>query len=112
LQVEVVLTGRVLAFDWQDGGVSFRAARQTVVRVETNLDDLLDGPVRMPPPPDDPDYPLDRRRRQAPYGAGPVWLRLPHGPTPVVAIADDAGFCAMSPSAATTHQEIPLLVGV
>ena len=108
LPLEVALTGRVLAFDWLNGGVLFRAARQTVIRVDTEADLMLSEP---PWPPDDPDDSLARRRRQAPHGAGPFRLRLPHGPTPVVAIADDAGFCAVRPLATTTDREIRVLVG-
>jgi hypothetical protein len=34
VDLTVVLSGRVLAFEWADGGLLFRAARQNVVRVD------------------------------------------------------------------------------
>jgi hypothetical protein len=119
VQLEVALTGRVLAFEWQNGGLLFRAARQTVLRVDHRQP--FDPARRQPflqqpeldrkPPPDDPEDRLARSRRRVPRGAGPLRLRLPEGPTPVVAVADDAGFCA--PWAVTTADApgIPALVG-
>jgi len=70
LHLDVARSGRVLAFEWQGGGVLFRAARQTVIGSRVRSD-----PGR------------GRRRtrvagwqsiaRDHPSGAGPVRLRLP-----------------------------------
>jgi hypothetical protein len=113
LQLEVALTGRVLAFEWGGGGVLFRAARQTVVRA--NGPDSVQRPterVLKLPPPDDPDDRLAPSQRREPQGAGPVRLRLPEGPTPVVAITDDAGYCGLRPQAPRRRRPTPVLAGV
>jgi hypothetical protein len=47
-QLEVALSGRVLACDWPAGGLLFRAERQTVVRAH-------EAEPLLAPPPDDPD---------------------------------------------------------
>jgi hypothetical protein len=118
VRLEVALTGRVLAFEWQNGGLLFRAARQTVLRVNHGqpVDPLRRQPVTelsspVPKPPDDPDDRLARSRRQAPRGSGPRRLRLPAGPRPVVAIADDAGFCAPWAVIAADAPGVPVLAG-
>jgi hypothetical protein len=107
LQLEVVLSGRVLAFECHQRAVLFRASRQTVIRV--NHDPTLSR--WKPPLPDDPGNRLARRRRRTPRGGGPFRLRLPEEPPLVVAIADDPGLCVM-PLSATRLQETPLLVKV
>ena len=83
--LEVMLSGRVLALEWRSGGVLFRAARQTVVRV------LHDPPTKLEP--DDPGGVLAHLGARHPKGEGPRRLRLPSGTPPAVDVADDAGFC-------------------
>jgi hypothetical protein len=73
LRLDVALSGRILAYEWDEGGVLFRAARQTVVRVHE-------------------EDPIGPRVRQ-PRGAGPVQLRLPQASPAEVALVDDAGYC-------------------
>ena len=90
LHLDVALSGRVLAFEWQGYGVLFRAARQTVIRVTRAL------PVR-PDPPADPSGRLAAMSRDHPSGSGPVRLRLPQSTPPVVAVKDDAGYCVLEP---------------
>ncbi len=88
--LEVVLSGRVLALQWRSGGVLFRAARQTVVRVvpdPTTSRDL-----------DDPGGVLAHLTARHPKGAGPRRLRLPSGTPPAVEVADDAGLCWAMPA--------------
>ncbi len=99
-ELEVVLSGRVLAFDWPAGGLLFRAERQTVVRAS----EIGTSPVT---PPDDPDGRLVPRRRALPRGSGPLRLRLPAGPPAAVAVTDDAGFCFLG-----TDTPVPSLVPV
>jgi hypothetical protein len=88
LHLDVALSGRVLAFEWQGGGVLFRAARQTVIRVESTQ-------RSRPWPPADPSGWLAVIARDHPSGAGPVRLRLPQSTPPVVKVKDDAGYCAI-----------------
>jgi hypothetical protein len=102
-QLEVALSGRVLAFEAR-GGVLFRAAEQAVLRVEPQppagrrrmrpaVDDARwvgPGQLRWP---DDSDGDRVRRRSAAPRGCGPVRLRIPSDPPTIVAVADDAGLC-------------------
>jgi hypothetical protein len=91
----VVLSGRVLAFEWHARGVLLRAARQTVVRVDpqpTSIERILaDFEVKRPRP-DDPEGRLARMHSGYPSGAGPAHLRLPRE-CAEVAIFDDAGWC-------------------
>jgi hypothetical protein len=93
VRLDVVLSGRVLAFEWARGGVLFRAERQTVVRVNASeLDGRLETWL---PPPDDPDGRLAFRRKRQPRGTGPVRIRLPRSTPTSVRLADDAGYCAL-----------------
>jgi hypothetical protein len=94
VQLDVALSGRVLAFEWEGGGVLFRAARQTVVRVNR-----LPGDWR-PRPPEEPGGRLARLVRQDPKGAGPRRLSLPRATAPFVSLSDDAGYCMTSGAAA------------
>src|SRR5262249_41448597 len=71
VELDVILSGRVLAFEWFGGNVLFRAARQTVVRIRT--------PERVRhlaqwSSPDDPDGQVSWRLGDEPKGAGPVRL--------------------------------------
>jgi hypothetical protein len=50
-QLEVALSGRVLAYEWNGDGVLFRAARQTILRVERRSPIMRSRPTRRP---DDP----------------------------------------------------------
>jgi hypothetical protein len=52
--LEVVLSGRILTFEWAGGGMLFRAARQTVVRVDTAEQNASQRPAAGRRP-DDPD---------------------------------------------------------
>jgi hypothetical protein len=94
----VVLSGRVLAFEWHAGAVLLRAARQTVVRVGSPLmpgndvAQLLAEIEVARQRPDDPEGRLVPTRSGDPSGAGPVRLQLPSD-YPQVAISDDAGWC-------------------
>src|SRR5919202_6393756 len=65
VHLEVALSGRVLAFEWSGGGVLFRAARQTVMRVRQPL---AVPPLRLPP--EEPGGRLARLVGQAPRGTG------------------------------------------
>jgi hypothetical protein len=85
--LEVALSGRVVAQEWRSGGVLFRAARQTVVRV---LDDPGD-PAQ--PEPDDPGGVLARVVAPLPRGQGPRRLALPSTTPPAFDVDDDAGLC-------------------
>jgi hypothetical protein len=97
--LQVVLTGRVLAFEWEPGGLLLRAERQTVVRTgitptasERALAEMENQYDRRP---DDPDGRAARLLAPAPYGSGPVHLPL-SALCPTVAIADDAGWCHLA----------------
>jgi hypothetical protein len=94
----VVLSGRVLAFEWPEGGFLFRAARQTVVRVDRCPD--LGEPDR----PDDLGGQLARLPGRHPFGAGPVRLALPEEPSHV-AVSDEAGWWGFA--AARANQMVP-----
>ena len=87
VSLEVALSGRILAYEWPQGGVLFRAERQTVMRVETAKPELdrpsIDGTAWMArspfggsSPPDDPGGDRVLRRDTEPRGAGPVRLSL------------------------------------
>jgi hypothetical protein len=94
--LQVVLSGRVLAFEWPRGGVLFRAERQTVVRISnsTATDFAFPGLPERYRRPDDPDSRVARLPAATPHGSGPVRLSLPSYCL-TVAIADDAGWCQM-----------------
>jgi hypothetical protein len=86
-QLEVALSGRILAFDWAGGGVLFRAERQTVIRSA--------APWDPPAPPADPAGWLAARPTTHPRGAAPTRLRLPEQAPPTVDVVDDVGFCML-----------------
>lgn len=86
-QLDVALSGRILAFEWIGGGVLFRAERQTVVRTA--------APWDPPAPPADPAGRLAARPSTHPRGAAPIGLHLPEAPPPTVELADDAGYCML-----------------
>jgi len=101
-QLEVVLSGRILAFHWAMGGLLYRAERQTVVRV-----DGPDPEFTPPLPPDDPDGRLERVQAFQPRGSGPVRLQLPAASPAVVEVHDDAGYCQIeAPSPATLDARV------
>jgi hypothetical protein len=87
-QLEVALSGRVLAFDWPAGGLLYRGERQTVIRVHEP------EPVSMLPP-DDPEGRLARVRAAHPRSGGPLRLRLPRARPPLMELNDDAGYCLL-----------------
>ena len=90
----VALSGRVLAFEWAGGGVLWRAARQTVVRVERPaLVAWTEGPFGPRRYPDDPDGRLAVVSATTPHDSGPVRLKLPASPPVVPVCDDDAGWC-------------------
>ena len=103
----VALSGRVLAFQWTDGGVLWRAERQTVVRVERpSRSDWMDGEwpaagVRTPRVPalgsrnypGDPGGRLAAVRPVAPRDSGPIRLSLPVRAPVLELCDDDAGWC-------------------
>jgi len=80
--LSVVLSGRILAFEYDPGIALFRAERQTVVRVH---DDEKQ--------PGDPSGSREQSRPRQPVDVGPVRLDVPHDPPEGVTLADDAGFC-------------------
>jgi hypothetical protein len=88
VRLDVALSGHILAYEWPEDGVLFRAARQTVLRVHG------DHRVGRTVPPDDPDGLFACRSVGQPRGVGPIHLRLPQTP-PEVAVADDAGYCML-----------------
>jgi hypothetical protein len=93
----VVLSGRVLALEWNRGGVLWRAERQTVVRIERSAPfDRADEVLVKVRRPDDPDARLAAVSPAAPRDSGPVRLNLPVS-APVLAVChDDAGWCVGS----------------
>ena len=104
----VVLSGRVLAFDWRGGGVLWRAERQTVVRTERADRQTVAGAGRLGLParaeailgtrrhPDDPDGRPAVVPAATPRDSGPVRLKLPVS-CPVLPVGhDDAGWCVAS----------------
>jgi hypothetical protein len=120
LRLDVVLSGRILAFEWPAGGVLFRAERQTVIHA------VVDDPevevtatgrrwaVVSGRRPDDPAGDLAGRIPTDPRGAGPVRLRLPGQPPVAVSVADHVGWCVAEPNDAEHDQktagDIPVLV--
>jgi hypothetical protein len=93
VHLDVALSGRILAFEWDGNGVLFRASRQTVVRVNTKQ---RDGEPARWVPPDDPDGLFASRYEGQPRGAGPIHLRLPVSTPAKVEIVDDAGYCVLA----------------
>jgi hypothetical protein len=89
-QLDVAVSGRILAFEWPGGaggGVLFRAERQTVIRAAATWDP--------PAPPADPAGWLAARPIVNPRGAAPTHLDLPEAVPPTVGLADDAGYCML-----------------
>jgi hypothetical protein len=101
-QLDVALSGRILAFEWPGGGVLFRAERQTVIRVAAPWDPTA--------PPADPAGRLAARPTTNPRGAAPIGLSLPKHTPPTVEIVDDAGYCMLSPGPTAPAGE-PVLAG-
>jgi hypothetical protein len=101
--LDVVLSGRVLAFEWIPRGMLFRAQRQTVVKV-----DVPQGPPQ--PRPRDPGGRTALVRPGTPEDIGPVRLALPVATPPCIAISDDAGFCAGSVPAHPEPERVAALV--
>ena len=102
-RLTVVLSGRVLAFEWAGGGVLWRAERQTVVRIErsarlnrlarSNRAEEVPGKRRHP---DDPDGRPAVVPAVTPRDWGPIRLNLPVS-APVLPVGhDDAGWCVGS----------------
>lgn len=91
----VVLSGRVLAFEWPSGGFLFRAERQTVVRVDPHplsVEQLVREWEAVRPRPDDPEGRWARIEAGPPSGSGSMSVQLP-ADWVQVAVADDAGWC-------------------
>jgi hypothetical protein len=106
----VVLSGRVLAFEWPGGPgtVLFRAARQTVVSVAPfpsvsrtgeelwTVEQVLAASTPSqgwwPTDPGDPDGRLACLPLVQPFGSGPVQLQLPSEPARA-AVDDHVGWC-------------------
>ena len=112
--LSVALSGRVLAFEWRDGGVLWRAARQTVARIERPdspylaRDDIEmrrfgKGVTRIRRDPDDPDGRPAVISPVAPRDSGPIRLDLPASAAVVPVNNDDAGWCAVP----TTSEYVP-----
>jgi len=107
----VALSGRVLAFEWDGGGMLWRAERQTVVRVQgPNQFDGMEAvegewpvvPVGWTPGPrplssfrrpGDPDGRLAAVRPATPRDSGPIRLNLPVAAPVLEMCHDDAGWC-------------------
>jgi len=101
----VALTGRILAFQWDVGGVLWRAERQTVLRIER--DSLLDRTDILwdilNARPDDPEGRLEAVHPEAPRDSGPIRLTLPASAPMLPVGHDDAGWCL----ATSTPQHLP-----
>jgi hypothetical protein len=90
----VALSGRVLALEWADGGVLWRAERQTVVRVVRPA--RFDRPAPVPVWRRYPDDPAGRPAvlpAATPHDSGPVRLDLPVSCPALPVCHDDAGWC-------------------
>jgi hypothetical protein len=130
----VALSGRVLAFEWDGGGVLWRAERQTVVRIgRPGLFDWAEipRPARFGRPEIRRSAPFDRaeevpgQRRDpgdpdgrpavvpavTPRDSGPVRLSLPVSAPVLPVCHDDAGWCVGSstfePAPAATFEPAP-----
>jgi len=90
--LEVILSGRVLAFEWGMGGVLFRAARQTVVRVDAEPEAWRPAPATRRP--DDPEGHLALVARCQPRSSGPVQAQLPRIWPPAVVVSEHSGYCS------------------
>jgi hypothetical protein len=93
----VVLSGRVLAFEWAGEGVLWRAERQTVVRIERSAPFRpVEAVLAQRRHPGDPDGRLAGVLPATPHDSGPVRLNLPVS-CPVLPVGhDDAGWCVGS----------------
>ena len=96
-ELTVALSGRVLAFEWAGEGVLWRAARQTVVRIERPaLSDRTEGVLGKRRHPGDPDGRPAVVPAATPRDSGPMRLNLPVS-SPVLPVChDDAGWCVRS----------------
>jgi hypothetical protein len=93
----VVLSGRVLAFEWALGGVLWRAERQTVVGIQRPApSDRAQGVLGRRHRPGDPDGRLAVVGTRAPRDSGPVRLKLPVSAPVLPVCDDDAGWCVGS----------------
>jgi hypothetical protein len=99
-RLDVMLTGRVLAYEFHADRILFRAERQTVVHVtDAPAPDLLAWDL-----PPDPTGRAARVEQARPRGSGPVRLDLP---APRVVIDDDAGFgCSPYRTASTRSNAV------
>jgi hypothetical protein len=97
VRLEVVLSGRILAYEWPQDGVLLRGERQIVMRLDTSPrapqcadrlsgEDALAGLGTARRGPDDPDGDLVLRGHDDPHGGGPVRLALP--------AAEHAAYCS------------------
>ena len=93
----VALSGRVLAFEWVDGGVLWRAGRQTVVRIERPTpSDRMEGILARRRHPGDPDGRPAVVPAGTPRDSGPMRLNLPVSAPVLPVCHDDAGWCVGS----------------
>lgn len=91
-RLDVVLTGRILAFEFGPNRVLFRAERQTVISaVDHHRPSLW---IEDPP---DAAGALAHMQHDRPRDGGRLELQLPREPQRVVAIGDDAGACVSVP---------------
>jgi len=103
VELEVALSGRVLAFEWGAGDVLFRAERQTVARRHS----LRSSVGTWERPPDTAGWHA-RVRDGEPAGSGPIRLALPSATPPSIGVTDDIGLCVlMTPDPIRTS---PMLV--
>ncbi|WP_067540773.1 hypothetical protein [Nocardia crassostreae] len=102
--LEVALTGAILAFEWGNGGLLFRAERQTVMRVGAPLrrTAAMRFPADRPDPPPEPSGRTARLRPPSPRDPNQSHLTLPTAPPPLVRLTDDPGHCVL-PQAMTLH---------
>jgi hypothetical protein len=93
----VALSGRVLALEWADEGVLWRAERQTVVRIgRPALFDRTEAVLGRRRHPGDPDGRPAVVPAATPRDSGPMRLNLPVS-SPVLPVChDDAGWCVGS----------------
>ncbi len=122
MRLQVVLSGRILAFEcpWSPlptrrtfvtGMVSVNGRTRTFGNAPTTDDEWpvdallfraerqvvvrVDSPSTPPPPPDDPGGRLAALAARHPRGAGPVRLSLPASAPEVVPVDDDSGYCLL-----------------
>ena len=92
LPLTVVLSGRILAFEWPAGGLLFRAARQTVIGTDVAALRAARG-VATRRRPEDPDGIVVVNPGNHPENAGPARLRLPRRKPPTYAVREHAAYC-------------------